>query len=261
MAAATDSKKIIQHIGGFLLSPVLGVNDSFTITNISMKVLSLLSKSLIIAIGILAIACEVQPSVDVNQDKIWVKYELIYNAPNDETTASAKFRFGNGVGTLLELSDPATVSFNGNEMLFNPLASGYEWKTDGLVSNGTFVYEDTDGSVFTNATPTIVSTEFPDTTSVLSLSKSQDYDLVWDGTALAPDQGVSVLIGPELFVEETDGAIQMTIYASRLQNLDKTAYLGFIERWERQEPVEATSVGGEIYAKYKGQRRNVEVNP
>lgn len=224
-----------------------------------MKRLPFLSFSLLVLVGLLMFSCRSEPSIDVNQDKIWVEYELIYSAAEDKTTAFALFRFGNSLGTQLELSDPASVAFEGETLLFNPILARHEIELDGLVSQGSFAYTDTDGNSFTNATPSIARADFPANPSSLPLSKSTDYDIVWDGNPLAADQGVSVLVGPKLFIEEDLGATSLRVFANRIQDLDKASYLVFMERWEELEPLETTSAGGVIRAKYRSERTTAEV--
>lgn len=224
-----------------------------------MKRLSFLSLSLIVLTGLFMFSCESEPSIDVNQDKIWVEYELIYDASSDKTIAFALFRFGNSLGTQLELSDPASVTFEGENLLFNPILARHEIKLDGLVSQGSFVYTDTDANVFTNATPSIESADFPATPANLPLSKSADYDIVWDGISLGANQGVSVLVGPKLFIEEDLNATSITIFATRLQDLDKPSYFTNLERWEELEPLETTSAAGVIRAKYRTERKTAEI--
>ncbi|MEL6588662.1 MAG: hypothetical protein AAFP02_05980 [Bacteroidota bacterium] len=225
-----------------------------------MKRLSFFSLSLILLVGLFMFSCESEPSIDVNQDRIWVEYELLYDAAEDKTTAFALFRFGNSIGTQLELSDPATVTFEGENLLFNPILARHEIELDGLVSEGTFVYTDTDGSVFSNQTPSISSADFPATPSPLPISKSADYDIIWDGSPLGADQGLSVLVGPKLYLEEEQGATSITIFANRLQDLDRPSYLTFMERWEERDPIEVTSAGGVIRAKYRAERTTAEIS-
>ncbi|MEM6347978.1 MAG: hypothetical protein AAF927_29080 [Bacteroidota bacterium] len=224
-----------------------------------MKRLSFFSLSLIVLVGLFMFSCESEPSIDVNQDKIWVEYELFYNANEDKTTAFALFRFGNSLGTQLELSDPASVTFEGDELLFNPILARHEIELDGLVTQGTFVYTDTEANVFTNQTPTMESADWPSNLNSLTLSQSADYDLVWDGAALGENQGVSVLVGPKLFVEDDLNATSITLFANRLQDLDKPSYLTFLDRWEELDPAQTTSAGGVIRAKYRAERISAEI--
>lgn len=224
-----------------------------------MKRLSFLSLSLITLVGLFMFSCESEPSIDVNQDKIWVEYELVYSAAEDKTTAFALFRFGNSLGTQLELSDPASVTFEGDPLLFNPILARHEIELEGLVKQGTFVYTDTEANVFTNQTPAMVSADFPASPSILPLSQSTDYELSWDGTSLGADQGVSVLVGPKLFVENELNATSITLFASKLQDLPQPSYLAYLERWEELEPIEATSAGGVIRARYRAERKTAEI--
>lgn len=67
--------------------------------------------------ALLVAGCDAaEPISDVNPDRVWVRYELIYDGQNDRTEARASFRFGNPTGTQLRLTDGASVSFEGRTL-------------------------------------------------------------------------------------------------------------------------------------------------
>ena len=68
--------------------------------------------SLTLFAAILFMACPIEDSADVNQDKIYTDYEVFYNSNTDKTQVLARFRFGGATGTLLELNEPAEVYFD-----------------------------------------------------------------------------------------------------------------------------------------------------
>ena len=79
---------------------------------------------------VLTQACQkAEPSSDVNQDKIHQYLELYYNAAEDKTYAIAQFRFGNAIGTPLELSSATNIQVDGNAMTWNDAfnINRYEW--------------------------------------------------------------------------------------------------------------------------------------
>ena len=127
-------------------------------------------------------SCEVEDSADVNQDKIYTDYELFYNSNTDKTWVVARFRFGGPTGTLLELKDPAAVTFDGELLPFNALFAGHYKEFAGRLTDGTFEYTNTMEETFVNEVPSYETIEFP--SDLDTLSKSAAYSLVWDGTSL-----------------------------------------------------------------------------
>ena len=93
---------------------------------------------LLLAFVLILSACAREESVNVNQDSIFVEYRLVYDGNQDKTFARATFRFGGATGTLLELSDPATITFDGEVLTWNPLLAYYEKEYAGVVNGGLF---------------------------------------------------------------------------------------------------------------------------
>ncbi|HBH48606.1 MAG TPA: hypothetical protein DDX98_08195, partial [Bacteroidales bacterium] len=77
-------------------------------------------------LALLFVSCEREDSADVNQDRIYTIYSLVYEADQDITYARAWFQFGSAVGTLLELSEPSNVSFNDQRLSFQNAFAYYE---------------------------------------------------------------------------------------------------------------------------------------
>ena len=63
-------------------------------------------------------SCERESSSDVNQDRIYALYEVVYNQTQDISYARASFFFGSITGTKLELADPSYVKFNDTPLGF-----------------------------------------------------------------------------------------------------------------------------------------------
>ena len=126
---------------------------------------------LALALPIILASCQKEDSSDVNQDKIYCVYELFYNQNSDKTVAIARFRFGTPTGTLLELTDPAGVTFNGDVLPYSVAYSGHAKEYAGQISSGSFVYTNTEGTVFTNSTPTMTTLGHP--AGFTTITKSQ----------------------------------------------------------------------------------------
>jgi len=137
-------------------------------------------------------SCNVEDSGDVNQDKIWTHYELFYNANDDKTIAVARFRFGSATGTLLQLNEDASVTFNGEQLPWDQWYFGHVMDFAGLVDSGTFVYQDLDQLTFTNTVMPFDTVAFPN--GFDTIYKSQANTLAWSGEPLAPNEHVGVVI-------------------------------------------------------------------
>ena len=216
---------------------------------------------LLIMITALFTSCEVEDSADVNQDKIYTDYELFYNSNTDKTWVVVRFRFGGPTGTLLELKDPAAVTFDGELLPFNALFVGHYKEYAGQLSSGSFEYTNVDGEVFTNAVPTYEPIAFPN--DLDSLSKSAAYSLIWDGTPLSANQGAGLFIGSwtwgedALFIQTSEGANDIVMGTDQLSNVAIGPSIFYMDRQTEKQVDEGTGEGGLIRGKYRAKNKEV----
>ena len=211
-------------------------------------------------------SCAKEDSSDVNQDKIYCDYEVFYNANEDKTHAVARFWFGGPTGTLLELSDSsgANVTFNGDVLPYNALYSGHHKEYAGKLTGGTFVYTNTDGTVFTNSTPSGADTlAFP--ADFDTINKSVAQTLAWNGSALGPDEQVSIFVGSwtwgqdASFYTSDDGATEVVMGVTQMANLALGTSTVYMDRYTGVDVTEGTSKGGRIRYKYRCPNATVQV--
>ncbi len=206
-------------------------------------------------------SCESEDSENVNQDRIYALYELFYDVNRDVTFARTTFFFGNPTGTKLELSEGASVSFNGQELSFDRTLAYYVREFSGLVQSGIFEYNDLDDNTFTNFV-SIATADFPDGQST-TVDKSQSYEIVWDGTALAEGESVTVSIVPnavsesKLFIQDNNGATSIILTPNRLEEIESSTGELVMDRFSSSDPTQATSAGGEVLGHYRA--GNLEV--
>jgi hypothetical protein len=206
-------------------------------------------------------ACEVESALDVNQDRIYTDFEVFYNSNSDKTWVVAQFRFGGPTGTILELGEPAFVEFNGEELPYNALFSGYFKEFAGQLNAGTFKYTDADGITYENSIPAYEGIGFP--ASLDTIRKSQALDIVWEGSSLAPDQAVGLFIGSwqwgndALALQINEGANNIVLGINQMANLATGISTCFMDRRTEKEVSQGTSVGGKIRGKYRA--TNVQV--
>lgn len=130
------------------------------------------------------ISCESDDSSSVEQDKNFTGYELFYNQNTDKTYARVQFRFENALETTLELDDPSTIIFDGQEFGQKPLLDYYELELAGFVNTGTFTFTDTEENIYQN---TIQINEIDYPNNLTAIDRSNSFELTCDGDILAGD--------------------------------------------------------------------------
>ena len=219
------------------------------------------------ALAALALAaCDpAEPSSDVNQDRIFARYELIYNDTDDRTEPRASFRFGNATGTQLRLDMGAEVRFEGEPLdLQTPLnITFYNTTLDGLVDGGTFTYVDGDGDSFRNRVrlrPIGLPRSLPD------IDNDRAYTVEWDGAPVADGEEVRLVLyrvsaDSRLAVASTDdrGDTSVTIPEDQLRDVQPGEITVLLTRFTRDDLDEGTGAGGETVGEYNAEQRLVDV--
>ncbi|OYT17874.1 MAG: hypothetical protein B7C24_00395 [Bacteroidetes bacterium 4572_77] len=205
---------------------------------------------LIGSILVLLFSCAKEESENVNQDSIYSIYELFYDIDADITTARATFRFGGPTGTLLDLSPPAVVTFNGDKLLYNSVFGFHKKEYTGFINSGEFVYTDLDNKTFTNNTPTTNTAAFP---LIDTISAESAFTFIWIGDPLAADETIALTINGtqqsnfEIFSSSTEGATELILPANKLQNLGVGDADWTLSRsYEKFTIDEGTSTGGRM---------------
>ena len=216
-----------------------------------------MKKQTFLIAGLLVVffGCVKEDSENVNQDSIYTIYELFYNAAEDVTTARAVFRFGGPGGTLLDLTEPAATTFNGDELVYKPISGFHEKEYAGLTTSGTFAYTDLDNNSFTNATATIDAIDYPAVFDTIDATNA--YTFAWTGNPVAANETVTLTINGsqqnniENFPIVAEGANELILEADKLQNLgegDATCLLTRVHN--RADVDEGTSKGGRMAVWY-----------
>jgi hypothetical protein len=198
--------------------------------------------------------CNRESSADVNQDRIYTIYELFYNANEDKTFARATFRFSNEVGTLLELSEPSQVTFNGDILTFNRVLAYYEREYAGFVDSGTFEWTDTEENTFINSAQ-VNNIDYAAT--IDTIDRSASYELNWSGNPLAEDELVTLTINGEnegdarLFTTNDIGASSIILAQNILEQVGQGPGTLFLDRSFSPELLDATGAGGRVTGRYR----------
>jgi hypothetical protein len=205
-------------------------------------------------------SCAREKSSDVNQDRIHTTYELFYNANEDITYARAWFRFGNATGTLLELSDPSQVSFEGEKLTFNKVLAYYEKKFVGLKASGSFTFEDTEGNAYQNAVSIheIGFGALPD-----SISRTTALSIPFSGGEVLENEVVGVWINGEnegdaqaaLTIDQ--GSNEVIVPADKMEKIGAGPGKIYMDRRFTPQIVEAPGAGGITTGVYRAKTEQV----
>ncbi|WNJ16911.1 hypothetical protein [Pontibacter sp. G13] len=215
-------------------------------------------------------SCEDRQTSDlVLQDRIFTQYELSFDPGLDQTTAVAKFSIGSASGDGLELGGNSEITFNGSLLTLgtDPITSEpiYETTFDGLISGGTFLFQDTEGNQYSN-TVSMKSVDFIQTPS--NINRSEDLTIEWTGGELGASEEMTVdflLAGSSVsnnptFVTDEIGATSITISSSDLLSLDPDTYTMSLDRWARPTPTETPAAGGAILLHYQAEPLVVDLD-
>lgn len=217
-------------------------------------------KLILMCLGMITtlIACKKDANLlssDVEQDDIYVGYEVFYDLDSNITMTSALFSSQSEQKFIL-LHQEAFVSFN-EDILPNNGSSWrylYEKKYTGLVS-GIFEYQDIDNNIYQNNAPTPNAITF--STNIDTLSHTQEHVFTWEGTPLEENEIISFSYPTEF------GTASMQIVPEDTENTTFKIYPGLIDKiplgkaefvFERQQiisDINGTSVGGEVRTIYK----------
>ncbi|NJL15378.1 MAG: hypothetical protein HC913_21830 [Microscillaceae bacterium] len=201
----------------------------------------------------------------VDQDRVYVIYELYYDANFDKTFAKAYFRFGNEFGTQLKLSGTSQVTFDGGVMIERNVLNltYYEREFAGLKSSGNFAWIDLNGNEYTNSVTITNAIEYP--ANFTSINKNAAFTFIWQGAALAAGEKVFLGINgsdeadARLFTEEGVGATEMVLPVNQLQQLPTGNVSMILNRKRFGEASQVTSAGGRWETSYVPMHKTVQV--
>ena len=196
--------------------------------NTSISAFKPLSRLILLAfiIGAIVCACKKEESSGVDQDKIYTTYEVYYDKNADITYARAQFRSNGATGTLLQLSSPAEVRFNGDLLALQSVPVYYEKQYSGYVNGGTFVYIDTRGGAahtLTNVVSNVKIVSIP--LSFASVTRNQSNTFAWVGDTIRANESTVLnlyntsQLNFQLFTQASVGTTDMILPASQVNNL------------------------------------------
>jgi|JI8StandDraft_2_1071088.scaffolds.fasta_scaffold00731_20 hypothetical protein len=206
-----------------------------------------------------------EDAASVDQNRVYVIYELYYDANFDKTFAKAYFRFGNEFGTQLKLTGNSQVTFDGGTMVEKNVLNltYYEREFAGFKNTGNFVWKDVNGKEYTNTVTITNAIEYP--TNFTSLSKNSAFTFTWQGNALV--QGETVYLGingqaegdARLFSQTGVGATQMILPVNQLQQLPNGSVSMILNRKNFGTASQVTGAGGRWETSYVPKHKTIQV--
>ncbi len=228
-----------------------------------MKFLKTTLLTAIAAFALVFTACNREDSSSVDQSKIWLGHYWEYDGATGITTAKAQFRFSNGLGTILKLSDPANVKVNGEATTLENLSVTYLKTYTGVEDSATFVYTDVDNNVFTNTLVMNNAIDLPANINGANISKAAAYDIDFVGAPVAPGEMATVYIKEgngsdwKAFSNSTQGATKVTLTIDQLAGLNTGNATIKIERYKAGTPASNPGKSGLTWVKYGSAVKNI----
>ncbi|HOZ29972.1 MAG TPA: hypothetical protein PLL66_03560 [Bacteroidales bacterium] len=207
-------------------------------------------------------SCESESSADVNQDRIYTLYEIIYNEADDLSYARATFFFGGITGTRLELASPSVVTANTESLGYKSTLAYYEHEFAGYVQTCEFVWKDTEENSFTN-TVSIKEIGFPETLD--TIVKGVAYELTWVGEVLDTGESVWAYVDGTaendevLATQNTQNAVSIFLTATQTEKLSVGTNTIKLTRKNTIDGQEITSAGGSCTGTYETETIEIEV--
>lgn len=139
----------------------------------------------------MASSCVKERPSDVNQDSIWTHYQFNYDENEQSTIIKVVTRFNEAFGTKIQLSEGASLQFNGEELEWSQFEGAYYKEIDNFIDEGVFTYTDLDGRVFENHVELEIA-DFPE--QLDSISRFETYMLEWVGGAITEEDNIILTV-------------------------------------------------------------------
>ena len=163
----------------------------------------------------------------------------------------------------MELDSGAYVTFNNETLAYNPWFLAHHKQFAGRINGGTFVYENMNGTVYTNSLPACDTIQFQ--ASLDTLYKSSAQTINWIGNPLAPDESVGIYIGNGAWGEAAlawqadDGATGIVLGTNKLSSFTVGTTNIHMDRQIEKSITQGTSKGGKIRNRYRALTKSIYI--
>lgn len=239
------------------------MNKNFTGLNKLRTILGLfIFAALTVYLGSCA-SSEIANSEDVNQKKIHQLYSVYFDANNgDNYLVESQFRFGGNKGTTLRLSDPSSVTVNGEEMdeESNVLRGCFYESSLSGKNKFEFVFKDTEEKEYKNSCE-VWSAELKPFKEIYTENSLQ---IKWIGSDLKNNETITVTIKDgesNIATASTNvlGATYLIINPSDMGNILEGNAEAFFTRTYSSDLAEAADDGGTIYTEYISKKISIDI--
>lgn len=239
----------------------LNMMNNKNLNGLSRRIRSVLYVFFIALLVILnsCVSNEVAESGDVNQDKIYMSYNVFHDAERDhDYSVTAQFRFGGSKGTTLILTAPSNIMLNGDKM--NMQTSGrrgcwYESTLPLDSKEAEFVFTDTEANKLKNS----FKLNSIDLKPLLKIDlDARKTRIAWEGEKLDRAESLSLeIVDEEGNLAYIDGGVKgskdIVIKRSDLDGLVPGKAEIRVSRHSNENLKEKTSEGGSYRFEYKSQ--------
>ena len=208
-------------------------------------------------------ACKKEASINIDQNRIYSDYEVTYDQMSNQTTSQAIFRVDHNSGKKIELTYPARIGFNDENLAWRNLGGYYNVKRSGNHLNGHFTYFDVDDNSFINTGAVVNPIDLP--FGMNNISKNGNFFLPWTGEALQSGETVKVIIsggsqsGSKTFTATAIGSSYISLEQYKLNQLVAGTASIQIQREKTSALTQSNLSGGRITSTYKGRKVTVNI--
>ena len=226
-----------------------------------------MKRTLTLGIGMTVIlfftSCQREESINIDQNRIYTEYAFTYDSEKGQSIMGASFRLDNNGGKRIELSYPARIAFDGENMSYRRAFGDYQLKRTGSMTNGSFIYTDLDGNVYENSINSVRPIELP--FGLTRINRNGNFFLPWIGDALQPGETVTVIIDPQgegsnrTFTTSSTGATHIVLEEFKLRQIEPGFAKIEILREHSHSLTSTPLSGGRMEVKYKSREVNIEI--
>lgn len=208
-------------------------------------------------------ACKKEASINIDQNRIYSDYEVTYDQMSNQTVTQVIFRVDHNSGKKIELTYPARVGFNDENLAWKNLGGSYHAKRSGNHLNGSFTYIDIDENSFENNGAVINPIDIP--FGMNNISKNGNFFLPWTGASLQSGETVKVVIsggsqsGSKTFTATAIGSSYISLEQYKLNDLVAGTAKIQIFREKTAGLQQSNLSGGRITSTYKGRRITINI--
>jgi hypothetical protein len=209
---------------------------------------------------------EIGESKDVNQDKIYMDYDISYAEGDDQVTINLQYRFAGSAGTTLVLNNPSQVKLDGEIIKVDSSDGGgayYEVSKNYSSFLGKHVIQFTDinGKQFENS---FEFTAFAPATLPASASRANDLVIAFNTAPLGKNDYLaltSVDTDSSFHYQQDGPASSITIPANELKR-QKDKQVSVESMLYREIPLsQTTSEGGKLQLNYRLKPVKINLQP